>query len=485
MTAVAALALGVGFTACSSDEIEPLSQDELLHVDFKNTFLQTFGQVSSNQNWGFTPMTVTQTRGAYVNHNEWGGGYDYGSQGFLAVPKEVTAFERSKVYDAFNKEIRTKRTVNINWTDYCISQVWKGTESYYDWNQYNWTNGNPPVRGELKDDAQKNVFASDKMNHLQVLKGEGSIDEAGNLVGENWEHANDFNQGNNQSGYQTIQGHTYMLNSGTKDFAYHNSLDSKYHNEYYIIPGSEIDPSLAGYYYVGFDFSANDMYVDEGSGAPQHLNMCTDRDYYYTDWIVRISPAEYTPYIPDPEAKRIIAEDLAGGKSDFDYNDVVFDVKLVNYYNSEKTGYQNKLAAKITLLAAGGTMPLYIGGKENGREVHELFGVDTKVMVNTNNGTVTKHPVVFMLILRDPLNYDETYDINDIPVVVETAKGDITLQALKGQPAEKVCVGTDYEWCDERVSINTKYFGPEDMRFPKYVQGKYSWNTWYKANATE
>lgn len=482
MTGVAALALCAGFTSCSSDEIETLSQDQILHANFKNNFVQTFGKVDSKQDWGFTNMNAVRTRGAYVNHNEWGQGYNQGSEGFLATPKEVTAKERELVYNAFNKEIKTARTVNIKWTDFCISQVWKGTESYYDWAQYNWTNGAEPVRGELKADAQKTIFASDEMSYLQVLKGEGSIKD-GELVGA-WEHANDFNNGDNQSGYQTVQGHTYMLNSGTLDFAYHNVIDSKYHNEYYIIPGSEIDESLADFYYVGFDFSANAMYVDE-DGVPQHLNMCADRDYYYTDWIVRISPAEFMPYIPDSDAKRVVAEDLAGGKSDFDYNDVVFDVNPAYIANPAENNYQPALYARIIVLAAGGTMPLYIGGKENGQEVHELFGVDTKTMVNTNNGTVSKRPVSFILKLRDCADWnDNAYNINDIPVVVVTPEGDITLQAVKGQPAEKVLVGTDYEWCDERESINDKYFGPQDMHFPAYAQGrKYQWNTWYKEDA--
>ena len=451
-----ALLMGIGVTSCSNDEIVTLAPNEIVHHDFQTTFKQYFGtDIDSKQDWGFKDISFASTRSAYVNKNEWGKGYYHGTQGFLKVPKAVTAFERDTVYKYFNKKReKLRRVININWTDYCISHVWKGNETYYDWSQYQWTNGEEPVRGALNPGANKNVYASNYMDHIQVLKGQGSI-ENGQLVGDNWEHGNDFNVGNNVDGYETVEGHTYMLNSGTLDFAYHNTLDSKYHNDYIIIAGADIHPDLAGFYYVGFDFMANDFYVQDGT--PQHLNMCVDRDWFFTDWIVRISPAEFEPYVAPEGTHRIIAEDLAGGKSDFDYNDVVFDVMLDNYYNTPETGYQNMLAAKITVLAAGGTMPLYIGGKENGREVHELFGVSTKTMVNTHNGTVSKRPVSFVLILRNSLQWNETYNLNQIPVVVETPNGDITLETREGNPAEKICVGTTYSWSNERESIKNKY----------------------------
>ena len=52
----------------------------------------------------------------------------------------------------------------------------------------------------------------------------------------------------------------------------------------------------------------------------------------------------------------------------------------------------------------------------------------------------------------------------------------VTLTAEKGRAASKIAVGTDYNWCDEREDIDTKYSG----KFTEYVGGAYSWNTWYK-----
>lgn len=458
MTGAAALTLAFVNVGCSSDSEVYNPGATTVHSDFQKNFAQTFGNIDPNHDWGFTSVKVAAgTRSANVNRNEWGTGNGIG--GYVSVPENVTTNERKLVYDWFNQERKVWTSTQVNWNSYFISEVWKGEAEYYDWGQYNWTyaKGTDPVRGELKSGATK-FLASDKMNHLQVRYGDGSIDANGNLVGA-WEHANDFNSGNHNSSYGTIEGHTYMENSGTLEFAYHNSMDSKYHNEYIIVPGEVIDPSLAGYYYVGFDFLANDFYVQDDSGAPQHLNMCADRDWYYTDWIVRISPAEYI----GGGLGRIIAEDLAAGKSDFDYNDVVFDVLSIgNKWN----GSANELYAKVAILAAGGTMPLWIGGKEKGVEVHDAFGVSTKTMVNTSNGTVNK-PVAIKEFSLGRLNFYGDFNLKEIPIVVETANGDITLDVETGRAPEMIQVEKRYKWCDERQQIQTRY-----DKFPLWVSDR-------------
>lgn len=94
-------------------------------------------------------------------------------------------------------------------------------------------------------------------------------------------------------------------------------------------------------------------------------------DGYFTDWIVTLTEAQR---IPEPEmpSLRVLGEDLsATDASDFDFNDVVIDVQYVS---------ANEVT--ITLLAAGGTLPLRIC-QNNNWEVHKLFNVPTTCMVNT------------------------------------------------------------------------------------------------------
>ena len=143
-------------------------------------------------------------------------------------------------------------------------------------------------------------------------------------------------------------------------------------------------------------------------------------------------------------AVRIICEDL-GASDDFDFNDVVFDALI-------KDG-----KTYIKVLAAGGTLPLTVAGKE----VHEIFGVGTKTMVNTqpNKHNATKTDKQEFVI-------DQAYSsYKDIPVMVGvdananpmTNEGMTTLKAEKGAAPQKIAVDTNFEWCDERQQIEEKY----------------------------
>ena len=151
---------------------------------------------------------------------------------------------------------------------------------------------------------------------------------------------------------------------------------------------------------------------------------------------------------PDPTPNiRVIAEDLTvDEKGDFDFNDVVFDV-ILNYPAGKTT---------IILQAAGGTLPLTVGGQE----VHHEFGVDTNVMVNTNNNSVERNPVKFEL-------NTQYSNANDIPVCVQKNGSWLTLEAKRGRVPSKIGVKPTYNWCDEREDILDKY--PD---FGKWVQNE-------------
>lgn len=141
---------------------------------------------------------------------------------------------------------------------------------------------------------------------------------------------------------------------------------------------------------------------------------------------------------PEPEAIRIIAEDLSATEgSDFDFNDVVFDVKM-NWPSEGKH--------TITLLAAGGTLPLTIAGEE----VHAKFGVPTNKMVNTESWTEQKAPVTFII----EGNYTNA---NEIEVRVQKGSDWPLLTAPTGKAASKIAVSTDYKWVKELQDITNAY----------------------------
>lgn len=180
-------------------------------------------------------------------------------------------------------------------------------------------------------------------------------------------------------------------------------------------------------------------------------------DGYYSDWIVTLTKAErITPpddYTPDYQG-RIMAEDLTanndptGKKSDWDFNDVVFDWDI----------HDGK--AYIKLWAAGGTLPLTIGGELNaegtevvgGVEVHGKFGVSTNTMVNT--GLAEREAKEF--VLNDGITYTNG-DANAIKLYVKKNGQWIEITAEQGKPAGKFNCEVGTEWCDEYVDIRRVY----------------------------
>lgn len=201
-------------------------------------------------------------------------------------------------------------------------------------------------------------------------------------------------------------------------------------------------------------------------------------DGYYSDWIVTLTEAKRIDgdddddddgeeEIPEGFVCRIVAEDLTVGEnSDFDFNDVVFDV-----YSS----------GKILVRACGGTLPLTVAGQE----VHGLFGQSTGTMINTGwTGTID-----YVNTYRE-INYGSAV-LNvaaaiNIPVVVTKGGQQIPLTAKKAKVASKIAVGSGYKWCAEREDIDRKYRKKDGTKlFHEYVVGHLGddWNAgtaWYQ-----
>ena len=512
MTGMAAVALSVAFTSCSheTDVYNPDFESENLTNSYNEAFIRTFGQPAADQDWGFGPV-VANTRVINVNGNMW------------EETPEVTDAEKTLVFNYVNmtkaqmKAAGHKYTEVFpkNITDYFVTQVYTGTDTYSTW-----------------DGSSTGILGSSHMDHLQIaMNASGKLSEGkyGSLEGS-WSHINNFNASSNTN----YGGNTLVNDGGTFDFAYNNSEDSKYHNKWIAVKGEDIDASLAGKYYICFDFIAvnPDAYTNfkfklpggnnpeakedgewteygpikvpgcwtvasataanleieysvwEWNGTatvevkktvkvgqsgtkdwstedPVGGNQVIDANDVYTDWIVRIVEAQPAneEEKPDPvENIRIIAEDLhANAGSDFDFNDVVFDV----HFTSSTT-------ATVTIIAAGGTLPLTV----DGHEVHGLFGKSTDTMINTNaeNTVDPNDPDGKMLKGYNSNGYHPSFEVtgidsrnrgNDIEVRV---KGTL-LTATKGQPAAKVGVKPGFVYCNELVPIETPY-----PRFATWVQ---------------
>ncbi len=166
--------------------------------------------------------------------------------------------------------------------------------------------------------------------------------------------------------------------------------------------------------------------------------------------------------------KRIICEDLAvSEKSDFDYNDAVFDAKRM-----EEEDANGKTTFYIILRAEGAHKTIVVGNDEGAFEVHAAFDVTKKVFVNTvgkprpiDTGAYWKRdhdPVVKVIKVNK-----KSATLIDIPIYAEGNA--LPLKAVKGEPAEKMCVDLDYSWVEEREHMGSEKWYPT---FKHYVSAQ-------------
>lgn len=242
ITAMAVAVSGI-LISCHEDELSG-SIVEMKKEAFEETFVKAFGQPDPNHTWGFRKGDAAAlTRGTInVNGNMWD------TCPTVEDPAEVTAiYDYVKYTLTEMTELRhnysTTAPQNIN--GYFVTQVRDGNNAD---NKYN-------------DEQGGNVTAGEKMNHLQIAMTSGATMQSLNTAAQNstttasgWEHINNFNASSNAN----YGGNTKVENAGAYDFAYHNSLDSKYHNKWILIDGADItaDKKYANYYYVCFDYES-------------------------------------------------------------------------------------------------------------------------------------------------------------------------------------------------------------------------------------
>ena len=482
-------------TSCKEDMGNYSSPEEAKKAQFAENFEKFYGHISPTQDWGFGDATLeaatsrAMTRGHNVNGNLW---YQNWKR-----PVNVTDNEKTKVLAAFSQKRENQTNqITINWNNYWVHQVHQSNNSYLD--------GYGQNTGDIHT----------KMNKIIAYNTSSSP--------YYHEHVNNFNNGTNTSVYtddetkQEYIGTTLMVNMGTKasntnQFGYHNTLDSKDHFEYYIIAGADIDASLAGYYYVGFDFCAS-----HPDGQEANKNMDVARDWIYNDWIVRISPAEASSSSDNNTTggnissetdgtevytkqhvlvhKWVFCEDLGSSSSrrDYDYNDLVFDARIVDEYkvvkNSDGTesaysgDTSHKYYAKITPLAAGGEYVMWFD--KDLTSVHSLFGsgIANNVLINTckTEQDIALSHIEGVSAKTIIYNFSSRAEatINNITIFVRSATSTYDLSANEGDAPHKLCVPPGTRWAYERTDISEAYTG-----FTNYVENRVDpWDDGVDAN---
>lgn len=388
-------------SSCVKDAASgPVDYQKAKEEAYNNAFVQTFGNIASNQTWGFSNgMRSADTKGNLWEDN----GY--------TKPSPITDEELAKVKAVFSQKGEETYESLVDWDCFFVQQVYKGDSVYVA------GNGNELTGADHMDW----LVAYDPVGtDVTVYLAENGYQAS--IVKNHDDHVNDFNN----SYSNDYDGCMLMVNSSTQRFGFRSSEDSQMH---YTFRMEEID----GNYYVGLDFEA----------TGQNPNQQVQRDLVYDDWIIKVVPGKGQSRKVKQEGM-IICEDL-GTIGDFDFNDVVFYAKVWNDGVTE-----------IWLLAAGGTLNLTVAGQE----VHEAFGVSQSTMVNTEESTgkgAEKKP--FYFVASNKYN-----SLIDIPVVVRTkdAAGNVTsyeLSAGMGKAPQKICVPKGFKWCKEYKSLAEVYSG--------------------------
>ena len=462
MSGIAAIALCAAFTSCSKnenlyDENRPV---EDVYAQYNAAFIEAFGQPAANQDWGFGPSRARTRTG----EASWGNvikpdmttfpgyksercnGANRSPEGYADIVAPVTPEEAAWVQAWFSDPAnRGLSEEGLDFRNFFVQNVSN--------------NGSTKQGYAVESDGgseKAKEYTGIYMDKLQI----GPVaSEAGT------EHTLDFNATNGFNEWNLI----YYQNGSALQFGYHASYNSNYQwlfrCQRLTVP-AECFPDHKPHtgWYVGLSYYA---YIDRANGKYDEIGR--DRYDIADDWILKIvpGPGEYENKI------RIIAEDLNAqndpqdnmGDSDWDFNDVVFDVE-----------YTSDTEATIQVMAAGGVLPLFVAGEE----VHALFGESADAngrypMINTAEGKhYEKTARSFTVSGIEKSNNGKDIEIKVIKKV-NGVDEEFILTAANGQPASKIGVDPTFEWCNERQDITRRY-----PLFIDWVRTTEPWR-WYGA----
>lgn len=526
-----ALVVG-GFTASCADkdgDYVPVGQQKA--TAYADAFKELIGgEVAPNHDWGFTKTSLVDetasTRVAETNANEWFSGTNPKFSG-LVEPAPITDREEEVVTKWF-KDNRYPSSDPISLSTFFVQQVHYGTQVYT-------AVGDNNTTYEVTGGNHMDWLCAYSNTERNVTSWYPYTEEAVSVAGHD-DHINNFNtSAPERSGIQL------MMYSSTSRFGFSESYNTNpvregdavssenkrlYYN--YVLKAIQVDGVWG--YYVGFDYESHG---DRGDYDPNG---------YYDDRIVKIVPGDgvitFTPGGGSSSSStstrtdrierrrlvsqgRIFCEDLGTSaermtKSDIDFNDAVFDAKIwrlgqydVTYvngnYSSEtdyltgiyRNGLENgkfKYIAEIRLLAAGGTVPLRIGGN-NGFEIHAKFGegnnktIGHTTIINTMGApsqanfsttvsTETCDAVTVEVDITDLVDGNTAIGLDIIPIEVQwvSSKGQTVgeLTADFGKAPQKLCVPIGTPWVYERIPITDAYkdfASYATSRTPKFWEG--------------
>ena len=473
MAGALALFCNIFLTGCGEDLDNYGSLEEAKKAQFAQNFEKFYGKISPTQDWGFGDATVSaaraRTRGTGDNSCGTCIKPDMTNYPSANAPADITDYERQYVKNWF--ETHPGFTSGLNISNFYVQHVYgeasKPYKVWYDHYDQNYMTNHP---GATSDTYRDDYWDNGTIDYLCV--GDGT----------NYTHLNDFNSNDAGTNWKTI----YMENSSALSFKYHCSWSSE---EFTYFKCAEIDvPGVGKGCYVGMC-----MYGHKYDNGDRWINKEPWLDEYADDWIVKVIPGSGNSISVDKTTKVykkktvvvhkwVFCEDLGSSASnkDYDYNDLVFDAKIIDECKVIRDADGNETAyaddpshtyyAEVTPLAAGGELTIKFD-KFN-TSVHGMFasGIADNVLINTCGENQTIAASHQERLLASTQNYtfssESEADINNIEVLVRTQTAVYDLAAYKGEAPHKICVPAGTRWAYERTDIKDAYTG-----FTSYVGG--------------
>ncbi|MDO4957445.1 MAG: hypothetical protein Q4E60_10570 [Bacteroidales bacterium] len=536
----------LSFQSCA-DEYDPaiVTKHDMAVNEYTENFIKHYGDIDPNHTWGFEATLPVMFGSKALTRAEGGGagsvdtgrnqwtekdnngyketalartvtipgwpnfdGYYYTDHGifaeeptnsnYLAVG-DVTEFEVLFVSNYFRthptKESMKSELVDLHLTDFFVQDVCSDADQVEYLPPYGSGANQDEILGET---GQAQNFGMDQLRFKTI--NSTNYDADNHKVDGTWTHINNFNRmtqnfdPENHAGNNSQRTIMFVSSSGTEDFAYHSSFNDTdaFFNKWVLVRltwqevGQDGNLYAREGYYLAFDYE-----TFKGSKGQYY-----EADGYFSNWIIKITPA----YTKDaPETKRVMCEDL-GNTYDFDFNDVVFDAYATKIKNTSEYEWV------ITLQAAGGTMPIYVGIDPDGDtpnkevyEAHKMLGQSTtSVPVNVGNGAT--HSVANYRIPATPSGDSygtPVFNADDIKVYVKNGSSKYVVGAenrgntqhpnptgegytgeqYKGKDLapQKFAVPTSVQWMKECQFIEWGY--PD---FKNWVSDAENHKEWYK-----
>jgi len=394
----------MAFVGCVSDVSDSNYTYDKLNAQYAQKFEQTFGKIAANQDWGFDAAVM---RGATASEEDLKG---------YVIPDEMTKNEGEAAYTAvFSASDDQYKGMKVSLAD--IMKV-VDLKNYY--LQYVGTKNN---NTHINSQTYSNGAVFEDMERI----------EAYDYNNKKWVEVLNFEKGQYKKSVfkeSNIVAHNlmFMMDMGTPDG---NQPQFRWKSKRSKNPKKDVEPYYYDYDFlkIGDDYFVMLYYIDSPRAG----------------WLIRIGTAEKEEEDPVAQRGRIFCEDLGESNvSDFDFNDVVFDAVIY------KDGHID-----IEILAAGGTLPIYVA--------EQL--VTLGKMTNTGVNEAPRQKFTIPAVNGQP----KYATLNNIPVVVKPGGNaqPYELKAEKSKAPQKICTFVNAHWADEYVNIRKAY-----PSFDSWVQAK-------------